>query len=225
MAAFFVGVRYRPVFVAGSWWIIELEPVLGGMIRKNKHQMRSRAIHAIASGDRHHLAAIYRSSFPGVASFVRQQRGSLADASDVFQEAITILYLKSRTGDLVLTCSPETYLHAIARNVWHNQRRHSTARPDLNLRLSRVEEAVAPATCPLAYLESADRRMLFQRYFDALPADCRQLFGMVFDGEKMATIAGKMGYKSAGYAKKKHCKCKARLIAAIRKDPKFEELK
>ena len=61
---------------------------------------------------------LYKFFFPSIASYIKQNTGSNEDAEDVFQEAIIVLLQKVRQPDFVLTFSLNTYLYAVAKNIW-----------------------------------------------------------------------------------------------------------
>jgi RNA polymerase sigma factor (sigma-70 family) len=61
---------------------------------------------------------LYAFYFPAIAAFVVQNRGSHADAEDIFQEAVMVLLEKVRQPNFELTSSLKTYLFAIAKYTW-----------------------------------------------------------------------------------------------------------
>ena len=88
------------------------------------------------------LRALYTAHFGTVRSFVLANSGTGDDARDVFQEAITVLWLRAREGTLAPGTDPGAFLFSIARNKWldtvrsaahrhmnvvHDQRMHAAA--------------------------------------------------------------------------------------------------
>src|SRR3712207_199119 len=61
---------------------------------------------------------LYKAYFPSIAYYIRQNKGNMADAEDIFQEAVIVFLGKIRYGNFRLSSSIKTYLHAIARNFW-----------------------------------------------------------------------------------------------------------
>jgi len=61
---------------------------------------------------------LYKNTFPTVARFVRSQNGSLADAKDVFHDALIIFYEKLVGDKMEVEVSHEAYLVGIAKHVW-----------------------------------------------------------------------------------------------------------
>src|SRR5690349_10285755 len=60
---------------------------------------------------------LYEKTFPMVARFVSNRRGSLQDAKDIFQDALVIFYEK-RTQGKFETVSDEAYVLGISKHLW-----------------------------------------------------------------------------------------------------------
>lgn len=61
---------------------------------------------------------IYEDNFHKISSFVQHNNGSLADAEDLFQDAMVVLVEKLRQDNFRLTASINTYAYAICKNLW-----------------------------------------------------------------------------------------------------------
>src|SRR5687767_7786745 len=72
----------------------------------------------LKNGDSTSFKQLYKTYFPSVALYVKQNMGNTADAEDLFQEAILVLVQKVRQPEFALTSSLKTYLYAIAKNLW-----------------------------------------------------------------------------------------------------------
>jgi RNA polymerase sigma factor (sigma-70 family) len=135
----------------------------------------------IANHDPAALSYLYDRYHPPVARQTRKLGGNEADAFDVFQESVTILYLNVRTGKYQPQANAKlsTYLQGIAKNVWRGQQRKQKklatvvlsegqeptlpeTDPELRDRIERVEAA-------LATLGDKCRRLLRLFYFEKLP--------------------------------------------------------
>src|SRR5690606_10194176 len=60
----------------------------------------------------------YRQYYPLVSKWIRARGGSEADAADIFQEAMVVLYGKACSDDFELTCRIGTYLVAVSKRIW-----------------------------------------------------------------------------------------------------------
>lgn len=77
----------------------------------------------------------------------------------------------------------------------------------------------------LEEMDKRERLKLYQEKFQLLGEDCQRILTLFYNGIKMDEIAQKMGFASAGYAKKRKHKCKEKLVALITADERFNELK
>ena len=123
------------------------------------------------------LRALYTAHFGTVRSFVLANSGTGDDARDVFQEAITVLWLRAREGTLAPGTDPGAFLSSIARNKWldtvrsaahrhmnvvHDQRMHAAAvEPD-----DGVEERLARLRAIYERLDDKCRTVLDRFYFE-----------------------------------------------------------
>lgn len=178
--------------------------------------------HAIAAGNRAALVVLYKKMLPVIRRLVVELgNGTEADASDIFQDAVMIVYEKVNQPGFVLTSSFHTYFYGICRN----------------LRLSKLKkrsgnEACMPEEVTLgeselfsdaAYL-TMERLKLIENAMLKLGEDCRRLMQLHFLETPIPRIAEILGYNSEGYARRRKCQCKARLIELIKQDPAYREL-
>lgn len=68
------------------------------------------------------LQYIYKQYYYNINYFIRKNQGSEDDASDIFQEAIIIIYRKIKENDLVFEKSSfKGYLFSVCRFLWLKQ--------------------------------------------------------------------------------------------------------
>ncbi|MBK9018355.1 MAG: hypothetical protein IPM82_32305 [Saprospiraceae bacterium] len=98
----------------------------------NEHFKDTSLLDSLRSSDNavlEHLVQEYR---PRVVVQIIKQGGSEDDANDIFQEALTAIYLKSQQPDFQLTSSFYTFLYAICQNHWlkkcREKKRHNEVR-------------------------------------------------------------------------------------------------
>ena len=72
----------------------------------------------LAQNDKNSIEAIYRLNYSMIQTFVLNNNGSVDDARDIFQEAMVILYEKSKTATFSLNCQIKTYVYSICRRLW-----------------------------------------------------------------------------------------------------------
>lgn len=162
------------------------------------------------------LNHIYREFFPGIAQYVRNGGGQEADAEDVFQEGLIVLYRKA--ASLELSSSFYTYFFAVCKRIWWKKRGKSKELPmeELVIGTDMAELEVA--------IQETERLQLLRDKLAQLDEGCRKLLELFFQGMKMANVAQEMGFNSIGYAKKRKFLCKQRLVEMIKQDVRYREL-
>lgn len=175
----------------------------------------------LLSGDHFKVELFYDNYLPGTIRYVRQNNGSEADARDLFQEVLIVLYRKMQKGDLQLTASLGTYILAICRNLWlrnlRKQKRISLEAPD------EMVEHASPSKSLDLDLERIEREQTYFRGFDQLGEKCKKILKWYFDKVPMKEIAKRLDTSEA-FIKKKKFECKNKLIDTIQQDPVFDEL-
>jgi len=175
----------------------------------------------LIKGDEYFISKIYRETYPSIAKFIKKNSGNEADAEDIFQDALSTIYLKAKKGDLALDCPLKNFLLAVGRNMWLYRlrgRKRLDYKPDLLILSLKSDLDLEKMT------EQAEFHALYFKHFDQLSDDCKEVLKLYFLNDSMEDIARQMNYKSGGYARKKKFKCKERLIAKIKGDPIYGEL-
>ena len=72
----------------------------------------------LALSDKQAIETIYRENYSIIQNFVIYNNGSADDARDIFQEAMVVLYEKSKDTTFLLTCQIKTYVYSICRRLW-----------------------------------------------------------------------------------------------------------
>ena len=166
------------------------------------------------------IKEIYELAFPAIKAYVLKNSGSSEDAEDTFQDAMVVLYNRMKQPNFELTSKPETFLFAVARNLWYKK-----------LRKPHMVEVTSSHTTVLTdeiKLDEEDKQTLRERLyrvkFKLLSSDCQQVIQLFLAGESMVDIAERMNYASEGYAKKKKFTCKQKLFSLISADPRYKDL-
>ncbi len=170
------------------------------------------------------LQYVYKQYYYKINYFVRKNHGSSDDASDVFQEAIIIIYRKLKENDLVFQKSSFAgYLFSVCRFIWLKQ-----------LEKRRIEREKLQETLPfqeylydenlVELVDKNERYGLYQKHFATLSPDCQKLMQLFFEKVPLREIAKIMGYKSEKYAKTRKYKCKEILIKRIKQDTEFKKI-
>lgn len=135
------------------------------------------------------LRALYTTHFPTVRHFVLANHGTANDASDVFQEAVTVLWLRAREGSLAPDTDPGAFLFSIARNKWLDVVRSAAHR-----RMTIVHDQ-RPAVATGEADDGIEERLARLRsIYDTLDDKCRTVLDrFYFERKDLATIARELG--------------------------------
>lgn len=152
---------------------------------------------------------LYKQHFPAVKQYVLQNSGTTNDAEDMFQEALTILWLKVKEGSLLPNSEPGAFLFQVAKNKWldvvrsaahkHMRILHDERQPDVYSEMADdTEEKLARLREVYARLDDKCRQVLDQFYFER---------------KDLATIASAMGVEEESIRTIKY-RCMMKLRAA-----------
>jgi RNA polymerase sigma factor (sigma-70 family) len=168
------------------------------------------------------LDYIYKSYYPVIEGLVIHNSGSRDQAQDVFQEAMMVIYDKIRTGGLTLTCKFGTYLYAVCKNIWSQERKKYKLREGkLKQQVLQVQDP-GPAEDPLYRQQVTE---LFNKHFRQLSRDCQKILTMYFNDFTVEEIREAMDYKDVHHAADRKYRCKKSLIKRMVNDPLFKRLK
>lgn len=190
--------------------------------RMNKVPVDEILVEGIRTHDPVVLESIYTTHFPIIEGFVMHNQGSREEAKDVFQEAMVIVYNKIRSENLELTCKFGTYLYAVCKKIWIQERKKTRLHEEkLRSRPMMVNDP-GKETDPL--LDEQLTR-LFDTHFNALSQDCQKILSMYFNDHSVEEIRSAMKYKDLHHAADRKYRCKKSLIKRIMNDPLFKRLK
>jgi RNA polymerase sigma factor (sigma-70 family) len=158
---------------------------------------------------------LYDNYFQDIKNHVRRNSGSDEDASDVFQDAIIILYKNILQNDLNLLTDLKGYFFGIARNVWNSQLRYKRKVTELDMDIaeeSEIEGIIDPVL-----------ERVVSRSFQKLKHDCQSILTLFSEGCSYGEIAKKMGLKNETYARRKKYLCKEALMEIMKNDQEYKE--
>jgi RNA polymerase sigma factor (sigma-70 family) len=158
---------------------------------------------------------LYDNYFQSVRNHVLNNSGSDDDVSDVFQDAIIVLYNQITEDKLRLTSDLKGYFFGIARNVWNSQLRKKQKTIELEFDLPDEEETEDQSDPTL--------ERIISRVFQRLKPDQQMVLDLFSDGLSYEEIAVKLNLKNEVYARRKKYLCKEALLELVKEDPEYQE--
>lgn len=163
----------------------------------------------LAKNDRKAIETIYRENYNIVQALVVKNNGTAEDAKDVFQEAMIVLYEKSRQENFELQCQLRTYLYSVCRRIWLKrllQQNRFMIAEETEVELAQVEDDI----------EEQERLntefVMMERAVNSLGEPCKSLLDAFYlQKRNMQDIALSFGYTNAENAKNQKYKCLIRL--------------
>jgi RNA polymerase sigma factor (sigma-70 family) len=162
----------------------------------------------IAQGKKLGLEWVYKNCFITTKKMVIKLGGDEDEAWDVFQDAVTILYEKCIGGNLELNCRINTYITAIAKNLWGTR-----FKSKINITNPEEWEETASAELDVNVFIEQERNFDFlKEALEELGEPCsKMLQAFYFHKKSMQDICTDFGYTNADNAKTQKYKCLNRL--------------
>lgn len=166
-------------------------------------------LEGLAQNKRQAVETIYAQHFNMVQSMIINNNGSADDARDIFQEAMIVLYEKSRSGSFELNCLLKTYVYSVCRRLWL-KRLHQLQKfiPEVN----GLEETVPVEEEIENHEQRNSEFVMMEKALLSLGEPCKSLIEAFYLQKKnMSEIAGNFGYTNSDNAKNQKYKCLMRL--------------
>lgn len=181
---------------------------------------------ALIKGIRNHespvLQYVYDTYYPIIEGYILHNQGSREQARDIFQEAMIVVYNRIKTDQLQLTCKFGTYLYAICKNMWVQERKKYLLRKQKLKQQALEVHDPGPAVDPLLQNHLSH---LFNKHFGDLSEDCQKILSMYFNNFSVEDIRSAMNYKDLHHTADRKYRCKKSLVKRIVNDPLFKRLK
>jgi RNA polymerase sigma factor (sigma-70 family) len=153
------------------------------------------------------FSSLYKYCFPVIAKYVKQNNGNNADAEDIFQEAVVVLLKNIRQPDFVLSSSLQTYLYAIAKNLWlKHLRDHKTVSLDEQFPLV-SDHFHTEAFSTEIFPEKTKEQKVFT-WLENITLNCQYIIKALFlQSETMQSLMLRMGWRNKHTADNQKYKC------------------
>ena len=175
----------------------------------NTTEQEQNLLRGLAKNDKEAVETIYRENYSAIQSFILNNNGSVDEARDVFQEAMIVLYEKSRSPSFSLNCQIRTYVYSVCRRLWLKRLQQLSK---YSTQVDSLEETV-PVEEELDDHEKRNEDfILMENAMAKIGEPCKSLLDAYYIQKKsMQDIAGEFGYTNADNAKTQKYKCLVRL--------------
>lgn len=137
------------------------------------------------------IRALYAKHFPAVRQYVVQNSGTGSDAQDVFQEAVTVLWMSVKEGRFQTgtESDPGGFLFRVAKNKWLDVVRSAAHR---HMKVVHDDRTIELGTEPTEDVEG--RILRLRGVYEKLDDKCRTVLDQFyFERKDLATIAAGLG--------------------------------
>ncbi|MBK9417346.1 MAG: sigma-70 family RNA polymerase sigma factor [Flavobacteriales bacterium] len=167
---------------------------------------------ALCRNDTATVRALYKMHFPGVKQYVLQNSGTSDDAQDVFQEAISVLWLSVKEGRLVAGTDPGGFIYKVAKNKWLDVVRSAAHK---HMKVVHDERSMDRPTDVSDDIE--DRLVRLREVYAKLDDKCRTVLDrFYFERKDLAAIADEMGVEEESIRTIKYrCMMKLRAVRNV----------
>ncbi len=163
----------------------------------------------LALSDNQAIETIYRENYSMIQSFIINNNGSADDARDIFQEAMVVLYEKSKDTTFSLNCQIKTYVYSICRRLWLKRLQQLSK---YSTQVESLEETVSVEDEMEEHEKRDNDFTLMEHALSKIGEPCKSLLDAYYLQKKsMQDIAANFGYTNADNAKTQKYKCLIRL--------------
>lgn len=166
------------------------------------------------------LNYLYSETLPKVRRHIIKNNGVLADANDVFQDAILSMYQKITRKKIDVIDNIGAYIFQSSKNLWLNklrQQQRMSYSENEKIEQSGYEHIITN-------ILNNEQQSAIKELFVSVGERCKQLIALtLYEKKTMEEVAKLMGFANANAAKTQNYRCKKSLINLIeqRKDLKL----
>lgn len=166
-------------------------------------------LEGLAIQDKNAIESIYKSNFTVIQNLIINNKGTLNDAEDIFQEAMIVLYQKSIDKDFQLNCQLKTYLYSVSKRLWL-KKLQSIQR--FGIQADDVEDFISVESDLQKHHQEQNQFSIMEKALERIGEPCKSLLDAFYIHRKqMQEIANQFNYTNADNAKTQKYKCLVRL--------------
>jgi RNA polymerase sigma factor (sigma-70 family) len=194
--------------------------------KKEKHpHPDQKYINALLNNDALVLNELYQKFAGKIKLMVLQNNGTEADAADIVQDALLMIYQKAKSKGFILTCPFDAFFYIICKNKWITE---LNKRNTHTIKWSQDEKYDALGEDSFKLAEELrveqERKDLLLLKFKELSDGNKKLLYLSWSGKSMEEVAQILNV-SYGYARKKKSYCIMKLIELVKQSPEYAAIK
>jgi len=176
-------------------------------------------IKALLEQDNRVISEIYERFFPKTLRFVFQNRGTLDQAKDIFQESLFYIIVGIRERRLKIECF-EAYLFTVSKNMWRRELELQKKRV-MNLE---VVTLVDKETNFAMFMLEQEQMELYREKFTNLSENCKEILSLFFNDVSYEQIIKELSYATINTARQRIFKCRNKLLTMIKSDVRYNKV-
>ncbi len=166
-------------------------------------------LEGLARQNKESIELIYKANYKMIQNLILNNKGTIDDAADIFQESMIVLYEKALNPDFILTCQLKTFIYSVCKRLWlkklQQQQRFLSQTDDFNQVVS-VDEDLD------LYKKRQASFDIMEHAMAKIGEPCKSLLEAYYIERKhMQEIASEFSYTNADNAKTQKYKCLVRL--------------
>lgn len=166
---------------------------------------------------------LYKTCFPMTENIVRKNNGSAADAQDIFQDAMIIMYNKIKQADFSIASKLSTYTYGVSKNLWFKHLRDNKKSSN-NLSISELQidsfERIDED------LEFTEQQVMLGKLLMKSGQKCLDLLkAFYFEKLSVKKIVELQNYSSGQIVRTQKMRCIKKIRALMHSNNEFDELK
>ena len=174
----------------------------------------SRLLERIRHGDEDALVRLFETNRTAITAYVTHNRGTEADARELLQDAIVILWERVRANRFEQTAKLSTFLYGVVKNLWLRRLARARREQPQEIDPERAQDFTPTLLDQMIEREEAEA---VQAALRKIGDTCRKLLTLFYWEERsMDEIAAMMGFANSNTAKAKKYQCKKALEQVLK---------
>ncbi len=175
----------------------------------NSNLKEQALIRGLSVNDKNAIETIYNDHYGVIQNLILNNNGSEEDAKDIFQEALIVLYEKSKSAEFELSCQVRTYLYSVSKRLWLKRLQKNSR---YELQSNGFEETVYVEDDIGMHEKRNNEFGMMEFAMTHIGEPCKSILEAYYiRKQNMEEIAAHFGYTNSDNAKNQKYKCLVRL--------------